>query len=428
MKVLITQTCALLGIGALTLVGSMPAKAADWTVTGVIQVEEKTSTGNTVFRPLKGVSVRVSGANVGRAYAIWGTVHTDENGRFTLKEKKNNDDRHIKVQVRLRDSSNKLDVNRAVLDNPFDNEWSKVYETGDKVDGPSVNVGTRVFRVSAGGELGGDYARRAAIYYYAKSAMDHLAAKGGGIQFTDPVNFAYPAKVISSSYANGATRTAYIKATDADADTVLHELMHLWNYQHNSGTTNWLDAVWGDQSTHSFQEEPNVAFHEGFAEWAKNELCAALWSWRKVKPANRKSLNDKKLTSLSVLERYDKGVMHALHLLTTPNIHGWTFGTKSKEPAGAGATGGGWDFRSAVQTSNRISSESPRVDFYDVLRVFLAHPSKGHAKMWEVGSKSRGLVAFYSRATDILGASQGLTDANKQLLLDLLNVDKTREP
>jgi hypothetical protein len=276
--------------------------------------------------------------------------------------------------------------------------------------------------------LGGDNARRAAIYYYAKTAMDNLASKGGGLQFTDPINFAYPAKVISSSYANGATRTAYIKGGDADVSTVLHELMHLWNYQHNHGTTNWLSAVWGDQSTHSFQEEPNVAFHEGFAEWAKNELMTVLWGKNKVKPANRKSLNDKKLTSLKTLERNDKGVMQGLHLLTTPNIHGWTFGTKSTEPPGAGSTDSGWKFRSAVQTSNRAFSQSPRVDFYDVLRVFLPHASKGYSKMWEVGSKSRGLTAFFERASDILGDAQGLGSANKQLLLDLLNTDKTREP
>jgi hypothetical protein len=377
--------------------------------------------------------VEVSGANVGKIYGSWGTVHTDANGKFTLKKEKNKDKRYFKVKVRFRASDNKLDVNTAFLSNPLASDWNEVFESADKTDGPNLNIGTKTFRVGASGDLGGDRAKRAAIFYYAKTVMDNLAAKGGGIEFTGPINFAYPAKLPSAaSYSNGVTNTAYILGSDkgdhANADTVLHEMMHLWNYQHNSGITNWLDAVWGDQNTHSFQEEPNIAFHEGFAEWAKNELMTLLWSKSKVKPANRKSLNDFKLTSLSTLERNDDGVMQGLHLLTTTNIHGWTFGTKTNAPSGAGSTGSGRGFSSAVLTDGGNHSQSPLVDFHDVLKVFLPNSGKGFPKMWAVGDKDNGLRVFFDRASAILSSSDGFTADNKQMLLDLLNVDKTKEP
>ncbi len=416
---------------ALTM-GAALAADQTWTVSGTIQVEESTTTGSTQIRPLKGVEVEVLGANVGRIYGSWGTVHTDSSGKFTLKNVKNKDKRHFKVKVRLQDKEKMLAVNTAFLSNPFASEWNDVFETSSTTDGPSVSVGTKTFKVSAGGELGGDRARRAMIYYVAKSAMDSLKNQGGGLEYTHSIQFAYPAKLISSSYANGVTWTAYIMGTDkgdhANAPSVLHEMMHLWNYQHNHGTSNWLDAVWGDQNTHSFQEEANIAFHEGFAEWASNEWQSELWASSRVLPANRKSLSDNKLINLKTLERNDDGVMHGLHLLTTSNIFGWSFGTRTTAPSGAKDTGGHGSFSSAAETDRNRYAESPRIGFFDVLKVFLPHSSKGFPNSWEVGDKNNGLVAFFDRASAILGSSNGFSSGNKQMYLDLLSTEKTKEP
>ena len=60
----------------------------------------------------------------------------------------------------------------------------------------------------------------------------------------------------------------YITPGTYNLVTLVHEVMHLWNYQHNAGVSNWLGAVWGDSDTAGHQEQPNIAFHEGFAEYA----------------------------------------------------------------------------------------------------------------------------------------------------------------
>jgi hypothetical protein len=45
------------------------------------------------------------------------------------------------------------------------------------------------------------------------------------------------------AYANGITRCAYIHSGWWNVQTVLHEVVHLWNYDHNPGTANWFGAV-----------------------------------------------------------------------------------------------------------------------------------------------------------------------------------------
>ena len=68
--------------------------------------------------------------------------------------------------------------------------------------------------------------------------------------------------------------------------------MHLWNYDHNHGTINWLGAVCSlrgehpiDLTTHNTQENPNVAFAEGCSEWASNALLNAVWGVRQQQTA-----------------------------------------------------------------------------------------------------------------------------------------------
>src|SRR5262249_1282519 len=158
-----------------------------------------------------------------------------------------------------------------------------------------------------------------------KTSMDALKSRGGGIQFTNSINVAYPANVISgTSYANGVTRTAYIhrnsKTDQGNVDTVLHEVMHLWNYQHNTGTSNWIQAAMSGNSTHEFQEKAAIGFHEGFAEWGKNALMSELFGRKAVLPANRFSLAANGLNTVETLERNDNGVTHGLHLLITPQV------------------------------------------------------------------------------------------------------------
>lgn len=232
-----------------------------------------------------------------------------------------------------------------------------------------------------------------------------------GLGFTNSIAVVYPARVVSgSSYANGATRTAYIHNTAArdqwSVDTIVHEVMHLWNYQ-QTGVSNWLAAVCFDGNTHGFQEQPAIAFHEGFAEWAKNELMTRLWGRPRVRPTSRFGLAQRDLNDVDTLERSDFGVLAGLHLLTTPDIHGHIFGTSASAPDGrptATATG-------PADLSGLSCPASPEIDLFDVLRVFLPHPAQGWPTYWQVGQKEFGLVEFYRRASDILPPFDNATKA-----------------
>ncbi|MDN5858476.1 MAG: hypothetical protein L0H84_07620 [Pseudonocardia sp.] len=170
-----------------------------------------------------------------------------------------------------------LAVNTPPIDGVSSDDWYRVLDTPAKVGGPTVDLGVR------------DNVGRAATWYIVTSVMDRLASRPG-LGFTKSIAVAYPARVGSgSSYANGITRTAYIQHDVPDAqfvDMVVHEVMQLWNYQHNTGVANWVAAVCFDGDTHGLQEQPAIVIHEGSAEWAKNELMTQLWGRPRVRPTS----------------------------------------------------------------------------------------------------------------------------------------------
>jgi hypothetical protein len=173
--------------------------------------------------------------------------------------------------------------------------------------------------------------------------------------------------------------------------------MHLWNYDHNSGMTNWLAAILGDSSTHSFQENPNVAYHEGFAEYAMEDIFHEIWGWDKIDFMSRTDLDSAGLTSPSILEGNDDGVRAALHLLTAKNLY-------------------------PSSTFMKTCRNSPNITFWDVLSVFEESPSDGYSTEWPVGSSSVGVLDFFERSADILNH---FTDDDLELYLDLLDADGT---
>jgi hypothetical protein len=258
--------------------------------------------------------------------------------------------------------------------------------------------------------------------------INRLTSADPWFTFKRQITIAYPAKVVSGvSYANGVTRTAYIHKTDKsdqwDVDTVLHEMMHLWNYDHNYGVSNWLQAVC-DGNTHSFQEKPAIAFHGGFAEYAKDDLLHQVWGLSKMQPLNRRSLRNGRgqdLTSFAVVEGSDDGVTNGLHLLTTPSIYTRTFGTRtSRTPTGSTA-----GTLTASQQAGMSCPVSPNITFWDVLRVFKPAPEANWNTAWQVGNQSYGLGRFFERAEDILAQ---LDPDTKTMYLSLLDASATTEP
>jgi hypothetical protein len=395
-----------------------------------MMVEEREVSGVLSSRPLAGVEVEVSASNFG-IYDSWGTVRTNADGYFTLRKEKDGSKRKIKVKVRFADGD--LEVNAGLLANPGDfiSPAIEVFEHRHEVEGPTIDVGTRCFKSGANGELGEiDHIRRAIAWYVCKKLITTLKEKDSYFAFNDKIKVIYPAKVASGiPYANGITRCAYIQSGWWDIQTVLHEVMHLWNYDHNHGTANWFGAVFCpvDLNTHGQAERRPIAFHEGFAEFASWELLYELWGPKvqsgstrvKKLPYSRYALvNELHLDTIDEVEQNDKGVHSALSLLAAESLYTLKLGTKNSRTDNDPEP-------DEVDITGHACPVSPGVTIWDVLKVFQANASKGLTTEWQVGNNDYGVRKFIERAETVLSK---LDDATKDLMLSLIDPSSTVQP
>lgn len=405
-----------------------------WTITGRLLVEEDevNGSGASIRRVLAGVEVEVMGSNFG-PYDSWGTVHTNADGYFTLRKEKDQSKRKFRIKVRFADSE--LEINTGLLADPTDfiSPAITVFEHDHEIEGPQINIGTRCFQSGAGGELGDrDNRRRAIAWYVEKTLIDALTKQDPYFAFKGKIKVIYPANVVSGlCYANGVTRSVYIHSTNTndqwDVQTLLHETMHLWNYDHNSGTANWFGAVFcpPDLSTHSQAERRPIAFHEGFAQFASYELLHELWgdetgsTHEKRLPYTRYALvHELHLDTVDELEQNDHGVERALYLLTGRAIYQRKFGDKDTRLE---------SYPYPLKVSNTFVDcpENPKLTIWDVLKVFQANPAAGYSTEWQVGNNDYGVRRFFERAADVLGK---LDESTKDLLLSLIDPNSIEEP
>lgn len=379
-------------------------------------------------QPICGVEVRVqASASVG-SWTSWGTTTSQADGSFSLTTTRRDDARLFRAQIRLKGDDlqvrwGSLEANlvASLVPSAHNSPWITVWESSHTRRPPTVAVPEVHFAEGASGELGGDFYRSAVTWYLTRSLMDRLLAEDSWIAFKHKINVIYPGPTISHDpYANGVYRSVYIPKPTWTVDTVLHEVMHLWNYQHNHGTTNWLFAVCG--STVSDQEQPYVAFHEGFADYAMEDILHQIWGFPKILPENRRVMSVNYATTrgaLDLLERNHRGVIGALHLLTAQNIYSLDFGTRDEPFVGYTAQ------RLPLQKGRKCPTP-PNLIFWDVLKVFRADPDAGWPRDWEVGRASYGVFRFFQRASDILGTR---FDADSlALYLSLLDATSTAQP
>ena len=165
-----------------------------------------------------------------------------------------------------------LEVNESKLDDLasfdlLDLNWRTVWKSGVQLEGPTVQVGTRVFAAGAALDLGNEtFRRQALIWYVLRTAIDRLEQEDSWFVMKSKMAAIYPAHVITgTSYTNGLTRMIYLHQGQPDndwqPDVVLHEFSHMVAYDHNTGTINWLGAVCSlrgehpiDLTTHNTQE------------------------------------------------------------------------------------------------------------------------------------------------------------------------------
>ncbi|MGC2237179.1 MAG: carboxypeptidase-like regulatory domain-containing protein [Pyrinomonadaceae bacterium] len=407
-----------------------------WTITGRITVNENAISGIMTNRAVAGAEVEISASNLG-VFASWGKVRTDAAGNFSLKIEKDKSKRKFKVKVRFED--NDLAINSGAMADManFLSPAITIFEHDHEVEGPTINIGTKTFESGANGELGTlDNRRRAITWFAVKTLINTLRNRDSYFAFKSKIRVIYPANNVSGAcYANGVTRSAYIHSTDKSdqwsVETVFHEVMHLWNYDHNHGTANWLAAVFcpPDMDTHGQSERLNIAFHEGFAEFAANELLWQIFGnedksaerkIRKQLPYNRYALvHELKLDTVDEVEQSDKGVFRALCLLVMSQIYDYQFGNKDTALSTA-------PFPKQIHTDG-LACPHPMsfATIFDVLKVFQANPAKGYSNEWEVGGRDYGVRRFIERAGDIL---DNLDNTTKNLMLGLIDPNSREEP
>ncbi|MDP6832547.1 MAG: hypothetical protein QF512_16445, partial [Alphaproteobacteria bacterium] len=152
-----------------------------------------------------------------------------------------------------------------------------------------VDFGDLTFRANAMDDLGDRVARRQAeLWFLYQRVIALFDGFGRDYGFKKKVAIKYPhnnpllGDRIEASYANPENYMIYIVENSvhddyARIDYLLHELMHIWAYQHSRREKGmaWQLIVHGD--THGLVNRTWVAFHEGFAEWAYQEVYRRLF-------------------------------------------------------------------------------------------------------------------------------------------------------
>ncbi len=420
-----------------------------WTISGQLRVRESEilADGNHRDRDLKGIEVKVSASDIGAdgPWTDWGTVRTDATGRYSLRESNSGKTRFFRVQARL--VAGDLEVNDSKLDDvmaldPFDRNWRTVWKSEKQLEGPAVSVGTRVFAAGGGYDLGNEtFRRQALVWYVLRTVIDRLVQEDAWFAMKRKIAAIYPAHVVSgTSYANGLTRMIYLHQGKPDDDwhptTVVHEFMHLWNYDHNHGTINWLGAICSlrgddpvDLDTHNTQENPNVAFAEGCSNWASNALRHAIWGVRLARPLNRRHVaRTLRLSTLENAEKSEHTVDSGLRLLSCSANRGWwshLFGTADAAPKNL-VDGFAHEVGIAKLDRLGVPAGVNSLSLWDVLRTFRASPANGWDTDLQVGNVDYGIVRFIDRAVDIHHLGEDVRLMLKRCL-DPLATDEPRD-
>jgi hypothetical protein len=223
---------------------------------------------------------------------------------------------------------------------------------------------------------------------------------------------------VESSYCDPANKVIFIikntQVDQFDIDAILHELMHVWAYQHSKGEMGlaWQLAVHG--STHTGRQEKTfVAFHEAFAEWASNRLTEKLFQATSQVygtyddlgiPFTRAHLQSIGITSLSELDHYEEGWMSIFNMLFAKRLHRFDFNGADRYPA------------DIFPPPLKKQCDPPFLDIQHILRVFNPQPQRGYKDY--LRKEEMNLDSFLKRACDVLFPqnSQQMQDNYRRLL------------
>jgi len=368
---------------------------------------------------LAGVKVRVSGAtpllNGWGTWNAWPPVTTDAYGRFAVRQAKGCGRRRIKLEIKFQDDD--LEIRHRTSTNSLTKvKWQEL----DRYAGEGGLIIVDDFEIGRPAGTPGVLAKEPAgalahadIWVLYKKIISLMKARGSVFEFKKQVKIKYPHDGVApdereSSYANPENGVIYITDKGSfenfTADTLVHELGHIWSYQHSADSYNISIPIMGVKrpscltlgflrgvkfQTHGLVADRCVAFYEGFAEFFKDHVLFSMFknSYQKCGnecpqkrpvPFSRAYLGfgpwtggaREPIINIELLQRHDMGWYSALHALTDT--------MRGRHVLGAPYSGSGTPTRFAAYSRSTGCSGGigPVVSFWDVLRSF--SPGSGY--------------------------------------------------
>ncbi len=425
-----------------------------WTLRGRVLVEhlfqELTDTYGATS-PLAGFRVRVQARQ--RVAGVWGSwkkwddviINEDDAGAFQVSKIKSHHNRRFRVQVQFKSADLVIfgahrtllrQVSRAlrlrtlrslgaelVLDQllqhftrlPYQADWHTIHvdRTGNGRRAGVIDLGDLTFEANAPNDLGDRVAhRQAELWFLYSRVMALFEGLGQDYRFKKKIAVKYPhnnpllGDRIEASYANPENHMVYIVENSvwddyARIDYMLHEIMHIWAYQHSRREKGmaWQLIIHGD--THGLQNRTWVAFHEGFAEWGYHQVYRRLFGRNPTiaaagttdiqsRPFKRSDLISRYgLSSLEQVDRHEWGWVSILNLLTTPDLVNYTFNGNGRYIA-----------RTRARPNRALVCDDPALAFTDVLRLFITNRRSGAAR--QLGRSEMNLAGFLQRAVAVV--------------------------
>ena len=355
-------------------------------ITGLLQVQSKLEETKGDQLPVSDAEFRLRTAQ-GKPALLWKVrtrSTTDAEGRIHAEFELPSDSKSCEEGFRFRlEARMKGDVVAARSKHATRKLWGKspwytLYDTFEVKWKPGQHdIGDLVFRSGGYLDLAKFDARSQADAYQLYNHLnDELVDRMGeafGFQRRFAVKFPHNGITpdqkngfaLEMNYANPLSEVIYVirnSVTDAsNSGTYLHEVGHIWAYQHDQGPTGLIWALLTG-GTHGQVKSQSVAFHEGFAAYFERAAKEMLFGTSRPLPTKRSVLTGNySMENVEDLFYRDQGVTYFLRLLTTP------------EPARLDLETGLTDETSAELDKCR----DPSLDFEDVLAVFFANDEQG---------------------------------------------------
>lgn len=443
-----------------------------WTIKGKLKVRTQFDEIKTAFGdvngdvPLAGVRIRVSGKESKldpSGFAEWGEAFTNSDGSFEVTIQKDHSQRYFQLEAKFENdrlsiypehkglidglvnlipgTSTTEDVMEAVDGYAFEAEWIIIWRDEEKKGPGVVDFHSLTFSAISGEGLNGhDERRHADLWFLARTVMDKLDTLGTNLGYIEkrPIAIKYPHhnplidEKDEQAYADPAVFVVFLihnsQLDSFDLQTVMHEMMHLRNYEHslNEGLLAIELFLYG--TTHDGrQHETYTGFHEATAETFKTELYHQLFGpgatfYRngpkaERRPFTRSYLKKQGVHKLADVEYFEDGWISTLNLLLCRKVHELDMNadrdSEDKEVEFAPVK---------AATGPTIARKTVEFSFADLLKAFDPMPPKFPA---QIDTPEMTITKYFKR----LGAVNPAFDETMQAAYKkILDPAETKQP